>query len=450
MSSMQSAQSGWQGQHIADIKLEDLALWSENPRDPLDEEADNEDIIQKALNEKAGSSRWQLSKLAKEMGDEYDFSELPTVVPIESSNKYRVYDGNRRVILAILKSRGETPGNPQRRLPIFPEAIPCNVCTKEIALKHVFRKHNDSGSWMAYERDLFSYKYMQGKKSVLIKIEEFVEGITRFPVLNQRYVKEDVLNDKHMREIGFDLNREDYGVSREIFLEFLKFIAAEVMSGGSLSTRGSRNNPIAEIPTELLEKIRGVQQFDSNEDNEETLFGEDGSSEKADTGDNDAKYSGTGKGTKKKKTRVTKPSQYDIFGGTLSLRLGDTNNIYSTLDALWTLNEKNKIPQNVSFIPIFRMGLRLLAEQAAKDENVDLATYVGGYFDSAKKDLIERMGSRDVATYLYTHNVTQENALSLFQASAHAYTSSNSKDQTIALSLILGGMLNTTHRKSGS
>lgn len=154
MSDTQNNQLEWQGQHIVDIKLDDLVLWSENPRDPLDEEADNEVIIQKALGEEPDSPRWQLSKLAKEMGDDYDFSELPTVVPIENSNKYRVYDGNRRVILAILKSRGITPGSSQIQLPMFPEAIPCNVCTKEIALKHVFRKHNDSGSWRGCGRFL--------------------------------------------------------------------------------------------------------------------------------------------------------------------------------------------------------------------------------------------------------------------------------------------------------
>lgn len=447
MDGIQNEQVEWQGQHLAYIKLDDLVLWSENPRDPLDEEADNDAIIKKALEEDSESSRWQLAKLAKEMGDDYDFSELPTVVPIDNSNKYRVYDGNRRVILAILRSRGETPGESQIRLPVFPDTMPCNVCTKDVALRHVFRKHNDSGSWMTYERDLFAYKYMRGKKTVLIKIEEYVDGITRFPSLNQRYVKEDVLNDKHMREFGFDLNRNDYGVSPETFLEFLKLIASEVMSDGSLSTRGARNNPIEVIPQSLLEKIRGVQQ--SNDvDGDEVGCCDDPNA--ASGGEEcGGKHGKSGKAGKKRKTRVTKPTQYDIFGGTLSLRLGETNNLYSTLDALWALNEKNKIPQNASFIPIFRMGLRLLADQAAKDEGVDLAGYVKEHFDSAKKDLVERTGSRDVATYLRAHNVTKESTLSLLQSGAHANTSTNSRDQAIALSLILSGMLNTTHRREG-
>lgn len=449
MNEMQNNQPEWHGQRLAYIKLDELVLWSENPRDPLDEDADNEAIIQKALGEEPDSARWQLSKLAKEMGDDFDFSEIPTVVPIENSGKYRVYDGNRRVMLAILKSRGISPGSPQISLPIFPKTMPCNICTKEVALRHVFRKHNDSGSWMAYERDLFAYKYMQGKKTVLIRIEEFVDGITRFPSLNQRYVKEDVLNDKHMTEIGFDLNRDDYGVSPETFLEFLKLIAAKVMPGGSLSTRRSRNNPITEIPQSLLNKIRGASQSVDTDDGKEQFFDDDfisGGSEH----NTDKEGTKTGKSgivDKKRKTRVTKPPQYDIFGGTLSLKLGDTNNIYSTLDALWSLNENGKIPQNVSFIPIFRMGLRLLVDQAARDENMDIAGYVKEYFAPAKKRLVEKVGSRDVATYLRTNNVQQENALALFHSGAHAYTSSSSRDQTIALSLILGAMLDITHHK---
>lgn len=450
MNEMQNNQPEWHGQKIMHIELEDLVLWSENPRDPLEEDADNEAIIQKALDEASDSARWQLSKLAKEMGDDYDPSELPTVVPIENSDKYRVYDGNRRVILAILQLRGETPGNPQTRLPIFPEKMPCNVCTKEVALKHVFRKHSESGSWMAYERDLFAFKYMRGKRTVLIRIEEYVDGITRYPSLNQRYVKEDVLNDKHMTEIGFDLDRDDYGVSQETFLEFLKLIAAEVKTGGRLSTRGSRNNPIAAIPSTLLEKIRGEEDSSAGGDGEDELF-DDGdfvadanSSKRSKENSNNA--ADTMKG-KNRKTRVTKPVQYEVFGGTLSLQLGETNNIYSTLDALWSLNEKDKIPQNASFISIFRMGLRLLVDQAAQDKGIDLAKYVKDNFGPAKKKLIEKMGTRDVATYLHANNVTQETTLSLLQSGAHAYTSSSNKDQTIALSLILGEMLNLTHHK---
>jgi len=38
-------------------------------------------------------------------------------------------------------------------IPDFPLLIPCNVCTKEIALQNVLRKHGDSDSWQPLERD---------------------------------------------------------------------------------------------------------------------------------------------------------------------------------------------------------------------------------------------------------------------------------------------------------
>ena len=45
------------------------------------------------------------------MGDHYDTSELPTVVRIDEGGgpRYQVYDGNRRVILALLQQEG-SPG----------------------------------------------------------------------------------------------------------------------------------------------------------------------------------------------------------------------------------------------------------------------------------------------------------------------------------------------------
>lgn len=69
----------WNGQEIQDIPLDSLILWTENPRDPLYGKYTNEDVIQRALS-KEHESDWNLPKLAKEMGDSFDFSELPTVV----------------------------------------------------------------------------------------------------------------------------------------------------------------------------------------------------------------------------------------------------------------------------------------------------------------------------------------------------------------------------------
>lgn len=89
----------WEGQQVEYIPLDDLVLWTENPRDPLDGDYTNDDVIRRATDGR-NDKQWQLSKLSKEMGDRFDLSELPTVCRIDDGPKYRVYDGNRRVILA--------------------------------------------------------------------------------------------------------------------------------------------------------------------------------------------------------------------------------------------------------------------------------------------------------------------------------------------------------------
>ena len=86
-------------QEVKYINIRDLVLWTENPRDPVDEDATDQDIANRALRD--SSSKWSLAKLAKEMGSRYDLSELPTVV--FHGEKPVVYDGNRRIILGKVK-----------------------------------------------------------------------------------------------------------------------------------------------------------------------------------------------------------------------------------------------------------------------------------------------------------------------------------------------------------
>jgi len=53
-------------QVIKDIDIKDLVLWTENPRDPIDEYATDQDIVDRALEDQF--TKWTLAKLAKEMG----------------------------------------------------------------------------------------------------------------------------------------------------------------------------------------------------------------------------------------------------------------------------------------------------------------------------------------------------------------------------------------------
>lgn len=149
-------------QQVKYINIKDLVLWTENPRDPIDENASDQDIVNRALEDV--NLKWTLAKLANEMGEYYDFSELPTVV--YHNDKPVVYDGNRRMILGKIKHKlVSVQGGDVNIIPDFPIEIPCNVCVKEIALKNVYRKHSDSGSWHPLERDMFLHKFMGEKKA---------------------------------------------------------------------------------------------------------------------------------------------------------------------------------------------------------------------------------------------------------------------------------------------
>ncbi|WP_268125094.1 hypothetical protein [Roseivirga pacifica] len=169
-------------QKIEEIDVKDLVLWTENPRDPVDATATDQDIADKAWEDRKG--KWSLNKLAKEMKTHYDFSELPTVV--YHNKKPVVYDGNRRMILAKLQhGHVALKGFDLTKLPAIPTSIPCNVCTKSMALDNVFRKHGDSGSWGPLERDIFLHYHRGQPKSTFLKLEESTGIISSNPLMNQ-------------------------------------------------------------------------------------------------------------------------------------------------------------------------------------------------------------------------------------------------------------------------
>lgn len=115
--------------------------------------------------------------MAKEMGDFYDFSELPTIV--YHGSKPVVYDGNRRIISGKIKYGHVNieRKSPINNIPDFPEEIPCNVCSKEIALRSVYRQHAESGSWAPLERDAFLHKFMSEEKSPFLLLDEHTGGL---------------------------------------------------------------------------------------------------------------------------------------------------------------------------------------------------------------------------------------------------------------------------------
>ncbi len=455
-------------QKVVEIPLSQLRLWTENPRDPLDGDLSNEEIIAHALHD--DSKRWDLRKFAQKMGDHYDTSELPTVVRIDEGGgpRYQVYDGNRRVILALLQQEGFPEDGDQFELPLVPARLPCNVCDQDTAMEHVLRKHSNNGTWGRYERDLFMHRYMNADKSVLVRLQELADAVTRWPELNQRYVRDEVLNDRHLREMGLDPEFEDYGVSAEMMDELLQSIAT-ALHEGRIGTRKNRNDPVSALPQDLLAKIQQDRESHPAGRKMRHAGCADGETERQPAAEDaprpsriehedpqemalfpEQEQSEQERPAGSRRTRQARRKSLAVFGGGLPLRPGAVNNIYRTLDELWDLNEQGKLKNSQSFIAVFRMGLRLLAETATaedvgEEKTPHLSMYVKKYAAKAKKNLRNRADGQDIVTYLDTQAVTPDSMIKMLQSGAHGYTSTNNREQAIALSILLGQMLILSH-----
>ena len=193
-------------QQIKEIDINELVLWSENPRDPIDSSVSDQEIADRAW--KDVDEKWNLLKLAKDMRTHYDLSELPTVVYLD--DKPVVYDGNRRMILAKLKHDCVIlDGFDKSKLPSMPRKIPCNVCSKQIAVQNVFRKHGDSGSWSPLDRDLFIHKFMGEPKSIFLKLDEETGLISANSHLNKVFVKNEIFTNEKLKELGFEFEGQE-------------------------------------------------------------------------------------------------------------------------------------------------------------------------------------------------------------------------------------------------
>lgn len=410
-------------QEVIYIDIKELILWTENPRDPIDENATDQDIVDRALDDNL--SKWTLSKLAKEMGNYYDFSELPTVV--YHGKKPVVYDGNRRIILGKIKhGLVKTPNEEDIELPDFPEKIPCNVCTEKIALNNVYRKHIDSGSWLPLERDIFLYKFLGKEKSTFLILEENTGIISAKPKLNQRFVKDEIFKEEILNSMGFSIqNGILFSVHNEQEdLSILSDISGKI-ERKVITTRKNRGKVI-----EVLDPS-SQQIIDKNKNKKSNRSKINFNKPKGDI-------------KKPRLSRRTPKKKEEFFGGPLYLRIGEVSNLYRDIVDLYSFYIANKNTLSQTFPGLIRMSLRLLCETAANDnKNKKLEKYLEFYFSDAKKGL-----NQDVKTTLANQNVTEKSIVQLLHTGAHNYQSSNNMDQTIALSIIIGEILTLTHGRN--
>ncbi len=419
-------------QNIRDIEVKKLVLWTENPRDPVDPNATDQEMADRAINNDR-RHKWSLEKLFKSMGPRYDNSEIPTVVYVD--RKPIVYDGNKRVLIGkIINGYVQVQNSPDFSKLTFPKVLPCNVCDLKMALEHVDRKHADSGSWGSLERDIFKHKHMKETPSAFLVIENETGLISSNPKLNQRFVKEEVFDLSTLRQLGFAVknnklmssynNKSD---ASEIF-DRVKHLVED----GQLSTRGENRGKVLE----LLKRDNNTNKILDRQNKIPTKH-----------------YSINNQPIQEnqRKTPITKKGkEHNLFGNKkLILKPGTVNNIYS--DLIMMHKNKDKRGHSPEFPMLIRMGIRLLCELAAEDEKLKLDKcdeklkldkYISLNYEAAKKKL-----DQDEKRTLSSQNIKDNNIIEHIHSGAHGYTASKNSHQTIAISLIVGKMLEITHGK---
>jgi len=334
-------------QEIRNIKVSELHLWSENPRDPVDPKSVDFDIIKRAIDE--NPSDWNLNKLVKEMGRHYDFSEIPTVVYFKKIPV--IFDGNRRIavlkylqnpkLYSLLTGRLFLNDGPKELRELI--EIPCNVCDKDTALTNIERKHINNGSWGTIQREYFLHQHRGQPKSLFLVIDEQTNLISAFPFLNQGFIKDEVLTEKNLKEVGFGLKNKKFvsvynkKMSKDI-LEKVKSLVEDKF----ITTRKNRG----QLKQSLIERYPETKGIITSLDEE--------------TNANIVSAGFKNIATSLHRTPITFSSD-DIFGRKLILKKGSVNNLYSGIIEVY---EKFKDKENV--LPIIGMSLRLILDVAGR------------------------------------------------------------------------------------
>lgn len=413
------------GQEVRSLKLEDLVLWTENPRDPIDETAKDQDVVDRALED--ARSKWNLPKLAKEMGSHYDYSELPTVVL--HGKKPVVYDGNRRIILGKIKHKlVSVDGFDTASIPRFPSEIPCNVCSKDIALQNVYRKHADTGSWLPLERDIFLHKHMKKEKTPFLIMEDNTGIISANPHLNQRFVKEEIFREDILTELGISF-ADDKIFSKHSPAEtqaILEDISGKIRDK-EISTRKNRGK-VLEVLEPSSQRI--IEEHRKHKAREVGLKAQEVPAENP---------------TSKKQSKRVRTKANEIFGGPLYLRIGNVSNLYRDIVDLHGFYCDEKDSLSDVFPCLIRMALRLLCETAAKDYKQEMDKFIKSRFQKVKGAM-----DQDTKTTLSNNNVTETSIIQLLHTGAHNYSASANMDQTLAVSIIVGAILADSHGKAAT
>ncbi len=433
-------------QEIKMIKIEDLQLWTENPRDPMDLNMSNADIIKRAVEDP--NSKWNLPKLLKEMGEHYDFSELPTVV--NENGKNIVYDGNRRIaVLMYLQNKDIYHDYSGGRF-YFPEIepkdlvtlkeIPCNVCDRNTALDNIERKHANSGSWTVLDREYFLHKHKGKPKSLFLMFEEATGLISTNKKLNQVFIRDEVLTKRNLRSIGFDVKGGELvaiypqDTAKQILNRLVELIRTEKITTRTDKQKGTiRVSSVKDLKTaiEILDPEFKKEISDFDESRQESKFSNFAFKDLESIKEKDTI-------NRQRRGKQTIEEQI-LFGGKLSLNNQKVQNLYSAIDDIYYKFKNTKF--FVNKLPVLGMSLRLLLDVAARELlGIDEDKAYKKLMEKAKKEMKIKKEDKNFLVLTNSWLDEKENVEGIFSKYAHGNIPVD-EGNLIKLSKIVGDIL---------
>ena len=317
-------------QEIKPIPLSKLRLWTENPRDPVDESMSDSEIIKRAIVN--DSDNWNLDSLIVEMGKRYHLNEIPVVVA-NADDTFTVYDGNRRVALLKCIKDPDLYQDAFNRLGVFevePElrnltVLPCNVCTKEIALEIVERIHRSSNKWGKLQYEQFLHNFRGQPKGPLMLLDEATGGIVATnKKLNEEYVEKRLLTESNLNKIGFSIKNNELITNHNLeeAVEILKDIAR--IRNEDLSSARKNAGRLKDALIELNpDRYANISSF--NESKPITKLG-------GSNAPNNRKEISTAKALPHKRRKPVKTKEEVLFGGMLRPKGSRSNELYRAID----------------------------------------------------------------------------------------------------------------------
>ncbi|MBS5865745.1 MAG: hypothetical protein KIC37_05245 [Coriobacteriaceae bacterium] len=345
-------------QEIKQLKIDEIHLWTENPRDPVDSNMSDQDVILRAIENNSGN--WNLDKMLDDLGETYYFNEIPTVVEDPDAG-YIAYDGNRR--LAVIKCLKDASlyAAATSKLPIFGcppeiasmEFIPCNVCDRETALDIVEKTHSSAGKWGKLQYEQFLHYHRGKPKGKLMALDEASNGmVSNNKLLNQEYVENRLLSESSLNKVGLSIR------DGQLFSSLDDAKTEEVISG----IESVMINKLSDARTNPGKLKDALIQLDSDKFKDIPEFNDSSFIQVKSSSIRDHENPRT-----PRRVPVRQKKHQRIFGGKVLRPKGErSNELYRAIEFVY--DEYLKNPDTRSYLlPFIGFSMRLLLEIVAQE-----------------------------------------------------------------------------------